>query len=140
MVQVCCTSLLGVLLRLRVWLTQLQFSRSINAHKCHMIKNVKDNRGEIFAHIHDIDTDLEYYRGAGDELYPRILYPNGDSTKKHLVFRDLSLLNVSHVLVACVSSLTLHLYIVPTDLRIRAWSARGEPCASCQYHCEDLGN
>ncbi|KAI0681594.1 hypothetical protein C8T65DRAFT_751501, partial [Cerioporus squamosus] len=74
-----------------------QIARAINTHKSHMIANVKAARGEIFQHIHDIDTEVEFWRGKG-ELFAPIFYPDGDVTKKHHVFRNPVVLNTLMVM------------------------------------------
>ncbi len=76
----------------------LQIARGINTHKCHTVANVKSARGEIFQHIPDIDSRLEYWRGTG-ELFAPIFYPNGDISQKHHVFRNAAVLNVSDVVL-----------------------------------------
>ncbi|RDX42521.1 hypothetical protein OH76DRAFT_1488644 [Lentinus brumalis] len=72
-------------------------ARGINTHKCHMVANVKAVRGEIFQHIADLDTRLEFWRGNG-ELFAPIFYPNGDTSQKHHVFRNVAVLNTLMVM------------------------------------------
>lgn len=73
-----------------------QFSRAINTRKCHAIANCKSNRGEIFSHIPNIDTNLEFWRGDS-ELFPPILFPNGNKRLKHHVGRNEACLKVRRV-------------------------------------------
>ncbi|RDX45275.1 hypothetical protein OH76DRAFT_1420896 [Lentinus brumalis] len=75
------------------------FSLGVNSHRCHMLMNCKESQAAIFAHIPDLTTNLEFWRGkeGSKDRFPPIFYPNGDTSQVKFLLRSQALLNVLRI-------------------------------------------